>query len=282
MTRSRARTMQLALAFSILFHLSMVTLFRIVIYFPRYDIDYLNVDIVRTDRVRAVARSEPLERLSVPSSESGFERMTGLTSDALEDSLADAGMETESAPRDPWAGLPQIELPTLRFEELDRLRFQVRGLEVRKRYTDPSARDGDLWSRFGRGLSSVSDALTSVVRGGRESEDGPRAIAVPDPAPGFEAYVEWLTPPYTRQALGGARIESLWGRDPRSLRAAIALPFRVDPEGLVVEVLPPLEGDPTVVDDAMDALAGYRFELVPGDGASTQMGTFIVRGADDW
>lgn len=274
--------MQMALAFSILFHLSMVTLFRIVIYFPRQDIDYLNVDIVRTDIVRERFAREQPERLSMPDSDLGFERMTEFSGDLVTDSLARTQSNTAESNSDPWAGLPQIELPKLKFEELDRLRFQVRGLEVGKRYTNQFGQGGDLWSRFGRGLGSVTDALSSVMRGGGESLDGPVSIAVPDPAPGFEAYVEWLTPPYGRQALGGARIESLWGRDPHSLREAIALPFRVNTEGVVTEVLPPLEGDPTIVDDAMASLTGYRFELLDGTEPQSQMGTFVIRGADDW
>lgn len=274
--------MQLALAFSILFHLSMVTLFRIVIYFPRYDIEYLNIDIVRTDVIRERFASEQLERLSMPDSDLGFERMAQLSGEPLNDPLGGNPMPGEVASADPWEGLPQIQLPKLRFEELDRLRFQVRGLEVGKRYTDQFAGDGDLWSRFGRGLGSVTDALSSVMRGSTVDPEGPQAIPVSDPAPGFEAYVEWLIPPYSRQALGGARIEALWGRDPQSLREAIALPFRVNAEGAVTEVLPPLEGDPAIVDDAMDALAGYRFELLPGTEPESQMGTFIIRGAADW
>lgn len=279
MIRRRARTMQLALAFSILFHLSMVTLFRIVIYFPRYDIDYLNVDIVRTDIVRETFARQQMDRLSIPDSDRGFERMTELSGDALEDPLASSSLDDVAPLLDPWAGLPPIEMPTLKFEELDRLRFQVRGLEVGKRYTDQFARDSDLWSRFGRGLGSVTDVLSSVMRGGGGEIEGPQSIPVPDPAPGFEAYVEWLTPPYGRQALGGGRIEALWGRDPGALREAIAFPFRVDAQGAVTEVLPPLEGDPAIVDDAMEALADYRFELLDGPDPQSQMGTFVVRGA---
>ena len=42
------RAFTVAMTISLLFHLSAVTLFRIVVYFPRYDIEYFDVSIVET------------------------------------------------------------------------------------------------------------------------------------------------------------------------------------------------------------------------------------------
>ena len=120
-TSSKNRVIKIALLTSILVHISMVTLFRIVIYFPRTDIPYYDFRIVQAPSASpssAVYR----EILSVPNSDEAFERLTH--GDDITEQLA--------------SRLPPIELPTLRFSELDLLRLERQSLETRSRYNELS------------------------------------------------------------------------------------------------------------------------------------------------
>ena len=95
-----------ALIVSLLFHLSMVTLFRIVIYFPRVDIEFVDVSIVEDKPAPEPALTE---QLTLPDPGEALDRLT------------DASLEAESLPR-----FPPLELPSLRFSELDLLRVADR------------------------------------------------------------------------------------------------------------------------------------------------------------
>ena len=198
-----------ALMVSLLFHLSMVTLFRIVIYFPRVNIEFVDVAIVEdTDPRPALA-----EQLTLSDPGEALNRLT------------DESLEAEGLSHLPPL---EFELPSLRFSELGLLRVQQQGLEVRSRYRalfeeEPS----DLWSQFGRELDRLSTLLTGDAETG-----GPRErslIPVSRPAPGFEAYLEWLNEPKDRLVLAVKGMEGLRGltpdalpepitRSPRSLR----------------------------------------------------------------
>lgn len=261
------RVLAATLAVSLAFHVSAVTVFRIVIYFPRHDVEYFDVAIVET---RVPVRPLPFaqKRLRLSSPEGSFEEI-GLAGNPLER-------------RGPWSGLPDIRLPTLKFEELGLLRIRRQALETRARYDDlfddgPS----DAWSRFGRKLTSVSESFARYAHGSAP-ERPPRPVPVSRPAPGYEAYLEWLSEPRDREALSVQPIDALWGLDPSEFGGPIALVFRVDRDGKVVDVLEPVEIAGSVLGASVDALMRYRFEPLLGDGPSTQHGTLIIRaGADD-
>ena len=66
--------LRLAILISLLFHLSMVTLFQIVIFFPQNEIDYFIFRIIdpRTQQARAATVGE---RLRIPSADEALERI---------------------------------------------------------------------------------------------------------------------------------------------------------------------------------------------------------------
>ena len=72
-------------------------------------------------------------------------------------------------------------------------------------------------------------------------------------------------------------IDALWGLAPSALPDSIALVFRVNRDGRVVEVVNPLDDPGGLAKSAERALRRYRFEPLLGDGAPTQGGTLIVR-----
>ena len=117
----RDRVFARALVISAILHLSAVTLCRIVIYLPREDVRYYNVSIVE---------SAPARRLTVPSSALDGASDLSPTLDQLE-------LGQTLALNDPLASsLPEVELPTLQFEELSLLRLKQEALQVRSRYDD--------------------------------------------------------------------------------------------------------------------------------------------------
>lgn len=261
--RSR-RTFLLALAFSVVFHLSTVTLFRIVIFFPRTDIEYFRFEIVHP-RARPVFAAE---ELSHPD-----------PGRALDEREAQGVFEDENWP---WGDLPAIELPKLEFAELDRLRIRVEGLEVRARYSKLFRRGpDDAWARFGQRLSALGDALARVALGRPDEAERP-LLKVSRPAPGYEALLEWMIPPYTRQAVSVAKVEALWGLDSELFNGPIAMVFKVNREGRVTEVMPPVEDEAGIVEGVVRALLQFRFEPIGEDGPRDQHGTLLIRASDEW
>lgn len=255
-----------ALFVSLLIHLSAVTVFRIVIYFPRHDIEFYDVAIVQT-RV-------PLEPLAMNPSATAAE--ADVPYQKLDLSGPDFG------PGDGGSILPAIQLPTLRFEELNLLRMRQQALETRSRYNELFAQfPDDAWARFGRRLGTVGETLSRMTFGEPEDTKHAAPLPVSRPAPGFAAYVEWMSEPYDRQVLAVKPVDALWGVGPSGLSDAITLVFQVDRDGHVVKVINPLGDSQGVVDAAAKALSGYRFEPLLGEGPSTQAGTFIVRASGE-
>ena len=142
----RDRVFTWALALSFLIHLSMVTLFRIVIHFPRPELAYYDLSIVEAPSL-AFPAAVLGETLEAPSADDALERM---------DAQQDDG--------NPWSNLPPVTLPQLNFSELDLIRLNRTSLNTRTQYdTLFEDQSDDLWARFGQGLSNVGDFLTCLL-----------------------------------------------------------------------------------------------------------------------
>ena len=251
----------LALGLALLFHLSMVTLFRIVIFFPETETEYFNMAIIQTQDIHW-PRDTVREELQVPSPDDALERLDA---------------ETELREPDRWGSLPLVDLPTLEFGELDRLRIRREGLKVRSRYTQIfESERPDAWSRFGRRISSFGDALSRFTQTTFSDRDElPRPVG--RPAPGFVAYVEWFSEPTDRAVLSTVKIQTLWGVRPAELSEPIALVFKVNREGRVTQVLQTTESFQGIADSVAKALMNYRFETVGPEAPRYQHGTFLIR-----
>lgn len=260
----RNPVMRLAFLISLLFHLSMVTLFQIVIFFPRNDVDYFIFRIIdpRTQEAQAATLGE---RLRVPSADEAFKRF-------------DSGTENSALYND-LSSLPEIELPTLEFATLDRLRLRSEGLDIRSQYGDLFQDERqDTWTRFGRKLGSIGGVLSGRNRSDTTGE-AMQPFLVSRPAPGFEAYLIWLNGAQDREPISVAKIDVLWGVDPSHLEQSITLVFKVDREGKVAEVIVPTEDEFGFVDGAAQALLKYRFNSIGQDGPDLQHGTLVIGAA---
>jgi len=249
------RVLVRALVASLALHLSAVTLFSIVFEFPRKDIEYFSVAIVETPTLAAAAPALPPP---------GNEQI----------SLAGPDFASTQAPT-PGA-LPTIELPALRFEQMERLRMRQEALQTRSRFDEFfGAEDEPARARDG-GLGTIAETLSRLTFGpGDVRPAAPTPVS--RPAPGFEAYIEWLSDPRDRKVLTVEPIDALWGVAPTSLAEPITLVFRVNRDGKVTEMFNPLSDTNDLVRSAVRALGAYRFEPLLGDGPPTQGGTFIVR-----
>ncbi len=250
----RDRIFMRALLASLGLHLSAVTLFSIVFEFPRKDIEYFSVGIVETPAiVTAPVSARPNgEQIN----------LTGPDFAAAESTVA--------------AALPSIELPALRFDSMERLRMRQEALLTRSRFDELFGKPDEPASALEGGFGTLAETLSRLTFG--PSEDRPaKPTPVSRPAPGFEAYIEWLSEPTDRKVLTVQPIEALWGVAPEALAEPITLVFRVNRDGVVTESFNPLSETTDLVRSAARALKEYRFEPLLGDGPRTQGGTFIVR-----
>ena len=252
----------LALSFSVLFHLSMVTIFRIVVLFPEEPIDYIAFTIVPQE-------SGVRDQLLLRSPDSAFERVAGESS---EDPAREFARLAD--------GLPPVELPTVEFAGMDLLRARSESLELRARSEglfDTGPRDS--WARFSKGLSSIGGALSRMAFGGEEAHEE-QAQNIGSPAPGFESEIEWMTGPSPRRLLTIPKIDALWGIEPSELPGPLVLVVRVNREGEVVGVLPQVEAAPGLIEGIAEAVLKFRFEALDAAAPETQHGTLTIRTED--
>jgi len=241
----------------------MVTLFRIVIYFPQEKIEYYDLSIIEAVPDSAFSRSLQ-QSLDIPSAKDATQRLS-------------AGSQFNER----RFKLPPVTLPTLQFSELDLIRLSHTALNTRSRYSDLIENEtDDLWARFGRKLSLVGGILDRSNQPESPDPDRPTRILAGHPAPGFEAYLEWINAPFDRQPLVVQKIQALWGVHASRLSEPIVLIFRVNREGRVTFVQMPIEDKEGIVESSAQAILRYRFEPLLGDGAPYQHGTLIIQPED--
>ena len=280
------RPFTVALVVSTLFHLSMVSVFSIVLWFPRYDVRYYPVEIVQqyatAVRPRLAKRDTGAGRdaLRVPSPDRMIEDLGGLAEEGG-GMLETAGVEElavggGNSPDEAWASLPPVELPRLQFADLERLRTREESLRIRSQFSDLfQERTEDSWALFSRRLRGIGGALTRWTSG-RPAPDKAGPIRVSSPAPGFALYIEWMSNPKDRELLFSPPIRALWGVDPAGFRDSIAFVFKVNPQGKVSEVQVPVEDDEGITDGVGGALSQYRFAPLEGEDARDQRGTLLL------
>ena len=279
----RERAFVVSLLFSALFHLSMVTIFSIGIWFPATPTRYYSFRIVPQSPATSSSTSPGTDVsrqvLRVPDG--------GHPLDLFSDALVDSAQNPAApAPRLTGAdgllgGLPPVELPKLEFAGLERLRLQRESLEIRQRYESFWEYTEDAsWFDIGRGWARLRDALSI---GDTARDPAERYGIMPHPvsgaAPGFDLYIEWMSEPKNRQLLFSPPIEALTNASPHVVGVSTNFVFRVAPDGRVKEVLPGSPGiDVEFADSVAAALTNYRFAPLE-QGNSDQYGTLIIRPA---
>lgn len=244
-----------ALVISAIFHLSMVTVFRIVTYIPRQDIRFTEFTIVSVQPEVDQQATEEAPDLSLGSGPQLALRGLG---------GSDLG----------------VQLPTIEFAELNRLRIREESNPDRTRpesiLREPS---DDSWARFSRGLSNMSRNFTQLRLSGAPGAEVSDVLPLEAneetaqpasrPAEGFEAYVVWAGDPKDRKLLFAPPIEALWNIEPAAFTRPIEIVLKVNALGRVVNVFSPSLDASELVDAVQIAALAYRFEpLGVGDGGA--------------
>lgn len=248
MRRLRGR-MTTALLISLFFHLSMITVFRIVVVLPRERVKFYDVRIVSTSDESETPTAATVE--------------TPMTRDAL--ALGGASL---------YDDLPEVELPVIEFAELERLR-------IRYGATEPVSGGGrafedyvptDSWARFGGELQRLGKTLRALALPDEEEkpvmmEPADRRVLRHRPAEGFEAYIEWSGPPEDRELLFSPPMRVLWQVDPEELSQSLEIVFKVDAGGRVVNVWSPRLDDSGAMEEIQMTVLQYRFAPLAEYGA---------------
>ena len=263
----KTRRFVFALLFSLLLHLSAVTIFKVVIYFPRQDIVYFPFDIVPTESSSQVSLGLSHE-LTLGGMETLFNN----------DAPPDNGLRIRGT-------LPDIELPTMEFAEMDRLQMRQEGLRTRSLYDQIAAKEPkDSWGRFVQGVGSLGTSLKKLTLGRRDNDalrlnDGP--VSQPyvfEPATGFQGFLVWEKGVGERALLFAPKLEVLMGVDPQSLDKPIEVVLQVNSLGRVVNVYSPTVSESELVDEVQFAiLSRYRFAPQKVEGEDLQTATLIIR-----
>jgi hypothetical protein len=238
------RVFRQALIFSVIFHLSMVTVFNIVILFPRQDITYYDFHFVKTSTSFQNMKFST-DRLHLSGLEKGYDGQ-----------MAMAGANP--------AGdiLSSIQLPTLEFAELERLAVRQDSRSLMDRIQGPQSRDS--WGRLGQGIEKVRLSLSRLGTQDDDSQDTLPALASPPqpvhrPAEGYEAYIEWSTAPKDRQLLFAPPIKALWDITAENLNKPIEIVFKVNQHGRVINVWSPVVDTDGIIDSVQIAVLKYKF-----------------------
>ncbi len=253
----RNRVFLLALGLSALLHLSTFTLFNVVIYFPREDIAYADFEIVEVAAEPSAQQPASTGRSLAPG-----ERVLRL------------GQRNAGA-----LASPRIELPTLQFAELRRLRLQEEQLTGGEDLLDRvlARAPDDSWSRLGAGLRRITESLPTLRLDG-PGETASNAAREPirlRPAPDFTGEVTWNTPPYERALLFSPPMEALYDVEPAAF-SPLAIVFEVNQDGRVVSVYAGQIERAAVLDSVQSTLLRYRFEPAPNATLPRQRGTLRI------
>lgn len=292
MAKKRDRAFRTALTVSLIIHLSAVTLFSIVITFPREPVRYYSFRFVDAATREPIFRSDDMWRrtvaiqpeLRVPSLE---EAMTGESGgETLIDPLVPATFQPpqvgDSLNLAGQPELPAIDIPQLEFAELTRLDLRRESQRVQSGYASQREdQPRDSWAWFGRELGELRDSLRRLPVGfqQRRTETTPEPVVVSTPHPGFRAYIEWMAEPKTRKLLFSPPIDALMGAPTAFGAQPIALAFTVSPQGRVTEVMDPGDDEAGISASASKALIKYRFAPVDLE-AGPQYGTLVIVPAD--
>jgi hypothetical protein len=259
------RPVWIALLFSTLFHLSMVSIFSIVIWFPTTEGRYLTVSIARITPEQA-KRPASTPQLQLP------------TPDALMDKQS--GLAAEAANEYP-ANLPPIELPRLRAPELNLRQNEQERLKIRsllsEAFEDDAKTQPDSWAIFTEQMREIGYTLTRWKRApAEEATIRPARIALTSPVPGVSLHIEWVSKPRDRKVLFAPPIQTLWKADLAQLHDPIVLLFSVDAKGKTIEIQAASEDDAGVIAAAKEALANFKFEPIETDQARNQRGMLYI------
>ncbi len=259
---ARDRVMILSLVASAALHLTMVTLFSIELRYERRPLQYFAFDIVNVSELEQ-APPYPRASLNLPSSpEPDF---------------------SPSRPAEYLASLPEISLPTLKFNDIAAIAPLESVPQIRSAYP-PLFREEprDAWARFGEEIQDLRDALRRLPLLERWDDGTDESKALDDlglllhPTPGVKAEVSWIIEPRDRRLLYSPRLDAEWRARTDAPSSPVTIVFRVNREGRVTEVLTPLEETSDLIAVIAESLGRYRFEPRPNAPEGGQPATLTL------
>lgn len=250
------RPLVLALAFSAALHLSAVTMFSIGIWFPAEQRIYHRFDIID-------------ERSGLPLDASA-------TGGRLSSAIFGGEMETPAI-----RSLPSISLPKVDYRSMGERQLRRAQLDTLMRFESMErGEQRDAWAQLETGVETLRSRFTGLnpfsPAESDEEEPADALVKLPEPAPGFEMYIDWLTGDRKRDALIAGSLDALVKAGPDDVRTPLSFIVEVDASGRVVSVMPPLSPAAPMVDTLAEQLARYRFAPAPDGGSRTQHGTLVV------
>lgn len=262
------KALLIALAISAALHISTISLFSIGVWFPVEKRVYHRFDIVEegTGIVRVSGEAREIDMAE------------------LDTYLSPEGELVVPSLRDRIADVIQIQAPTIDFGGLERGQLRREGLQAAEQFQMSNAAPSLATSNS---LGNRLETFTSTVRGLNpfrddentqeepEPETGP--VQLDDPAPGYEAFIDWLIGERDRLPLLPLSIPALRDVDPAQWTAPVSFVIKVDPSGRVIEALtPPVQESPIMAKVGL-AVLQTRFRSLSDDDTRVFTGTLIIR-----
>jgi hypothetical protein len=246
---------------SLLFHLSMVTLFSIYVYVPVSRPTYAQLAINYLEPVQTPIGSMKLTL-----------RAPDLSNPPLPDQAELAIPETEKLTLD----LPMISPPALDIPQLEHAEIIASKATVQSAFREEQ---GDLWARtidrFER-LEDRARQLMSIPSVFPEEEAQRQVTTINQPDATLEVYVEWNLEPRNRELDPGTPLDVLRKVDARDLDQPILLTFRVNPAGEVLYVFAD-PGSNGLEQEIAAALKTFHFAPLDDLRGPNQIGTLVIK-----
>jgi hypothetical protein len=265
----RDRVLMTMVGVSLLFHLSMVTLFSIYVWVPVNRPKYAQLEIKYLEPPRAALAALNVS-LRIP------DFGASLPPNPAAQPSADSATLSIETPAPLTLPLPEISLPSLDSVLLERAEMIASGASAQSAFRAEDR--GDSWARLIGWFEKFDDRLrnyTSIESVFPKETEPAQLTPIAQPVEGIAVYVEWIGDPRDRKLELGARIDSLWRLDPKALNEPLWLAFKVNAEGEVVYVLTPPAGD-EILEDVGKALKLFRFVPLDDPNGGNQYGTLVI------
>ena len=299
------RVFWIALAVSLVFHLSMVTLFSINIFFHIKPTQYYNLDFVspapparrqvkktsvqglpaQVARLKLPSNSDTLSLAGahVPEEEPLPEGLSLTGNGRLQLPFSENGGNAVPSEGNGSGLLPEVTLPSLLSRDIVQVELRQRSLRISKSGNVYDREDSlDSWARVGQGVARLRQVLRGEFPLADESKPEtsppPSLRRVSSPAEGFAVLLEWMDEPHDRDLLFSPPIKALWQIAPQDFDGPVTLVARVRPDGSVSEVFPStLDVDKTLLDSIMESVRKYRFSPLPPGDSFDQYATIVIQ-----
>ncbi|HOV32823.1 MAG TPA: hypothetical protein PLX23_05615 [Candidatus Hydrogenedens sp.] len=251
----------IVILFSLILHLSAVTIFKIVVYVPRPDFQYLDIRVVQAD-------------LQENASTSGESRLR--LSKNVEPDKNDFDIDTLKQSSN-------FELPKIEFEELEKLKLRRTLVEDDVAAKPLVEEYKDSWAQFGVGINKIRESLIalnpfSLETELEEKEPSQSSISISPLikqklGSGSEIMYRWITPPYDRTLLFVPGLLEISKKDLSTEEKDYDFMLTVLPNGTISRVI-----DLNIIEDEVskyikEEVAKIHFEPLISDGSGEQQVT---------